>query len=82
MKPVHCLAATAALCLSVVAHAAIPAPAPAERLVVAEAGKRAAAQPALPQTARSQDDAAAKPREAKPRSTEPGEFDFTLYWYN
>lgn len=80
MKPVHRLAVTAALSLSAVVHAAIPAP--AERVVVAEAGKRAVAQPAQPPAAPAKEDAAAKRREAKPRDADKGEFDHTLYWYN
>ena len=67
-----------ALSLSAAAQAAIPAP--AERLVMAEAGKRAVAQPAQP--APRKDEAAAKPREAKPSPAGKGEFDYTLYWYN
>jgi len=82
LKPVHCLAVTAALCLCAAAHAAIPAPAPAERLVVADSGKRALVQPAQAQPARAKDETAPKPRQAAPGKADKAEVDFTLHWYN
>jgi len=83
LKPVHRLAVTAALCLSAAAHAATPAP--TERQVVADAGKRANAQPEQKPQVRTKDEAAAKAREAgAPAVGDKGkaEFDFTLHWYN
>jgi hypothetical protein len=82
LKPVHCLATIAALCLSAAAHAAIPAPAPAERLVVADAGKRALVQPAQQQPAKARDEAAPKSRQAAPGKADKAAADFTLHWYN
>lgn len=79
LKPAHCLALTAALCLSAVAHAAVPAPAPAERQVVADAGKRLQLQAAPAAKAKEE---APKQREAAPRNADKTEVDFTLHWYN
>lgn len=81
MKTVHCLALTAALSLCSAVHAAIPTPAPAERQVVADAGKRTTMQTAAVPAAKSKDEASSKPREAAPRNAAP-EVDFTLHWYS
>jgi hypothetical protein len=82
LKPLHCLALTAALSLCSAVHAAIPAPAPAERQIVADAGKRMMVQPAAAPAAKSKDEASSKPREAAPRHAAQPEVDFTLHWYN
>jgi len=82
LKPVHHLAVIGALCLAAAAHAAIPAPAPAERLVVADSGKRALVQPAQQPPARAKEEAAAKSRQAAPARADKVEVDFTLHWYN